>query len=394
MPGRCTQSMCLLLVVAVLAGPGGCSRDRRVAPATVGSAWEARTRAETADRKGGPTQSGSTTHEADSTRKADFADATPHRTARPAALGTPRGEADGMRPGPAGGGQPIATINDQPIARHRVVDLLLRSHGVGLLEQLIALEAAQALATEKGLDVGAARVDQEYARALRRLVDPLSSITSGPFDRGQAERLLDVILADRNMSRDEFIIVVRRNAYLRAIVESQQVVTERQLRAEYQRAFGERVQVRHIQLATPAEVSRVKDRLDTGADFGELAGLYSGNVASARVGGLLEPFPANDDEVPELLREVAFSLEPGVVSGAVRIGSWYHLLRLERRIASEDRDFAQVRPMLKRRVRERRADPAMGRLYERLFREASIEIHDPVLREAFERKHPGRKEPN
>lgn len=299
-----------------------------------------------------------------------------------------------MGPGPAGGGQPIATINGKPIARHRVVDLLLRSHGVGLLEQLIALETAQALAAEKGLDVGAARFDREYARSLRRLVDPLSSITSGPFDREQAERLLDVILADRNMSRDEFIIVVRRNAYLRAIVESQQVVTERQLRAEYERAFGERVQVRHIQLASPAEVSRVRDRLDAGGDFGELAGLYSGNVASARVGGLLEPFPANDDEVPELLREVAFSLEPGVVSSAVRIGSWYHLLELERRIASEDRDFAQVRPLLQRRVRERRADPAMERLYERLFREASIEIHDPVLGEAFERKHPGRKEPN
>ncbi len=392
MPWRCTQCMCLL--AAVSGTPGGCSRDRRVAPPTVGSAWEARTRAETADREDGPTQNGSTTHEAVFTAQVDSADATPHRTTRPATQGTPRDEAISMRAGPAGGGQPIATINGQPIARHRVVDLLLRAHGVGLLEQLIALEAAQALAAEKGLDVGAARFDWEYARALRRLVDPLSSITSGSFDREQAERLLDVILADRNMSRDEFMIVVRRNAYLRAIVESQQVVSERQLRAEYERAFGERVQVRHIQLATPAEVSRVKDRLDAGADFGELAGLYSGNVASARVGGLLEPFPANDDEVPELLREVAFSLEPGVVSSAVRIGSWYHLLTLERRIASEDRDFAEVRPVLQRRVRDRRADPAMERLYERLFREASIEIHDPVLREAFERKHPGRKEPN
>ncbi|MHC4697422.1 MAG: peptidylprolyl isomerase [Planctomycetota bacterium] len=346
---RSVQCVCWLTVVLVAPVLAGCTRRERVAPPTIGNAWEARVNA---DPKVGPADEGG-------------------RTTR----GDERGHA-------------IATVNGQPIARHRLVDLLLRSHGVNLLEQLIALEAAQELAGEKGLHVGAADVDREYDRALRRLLDPLFSLTSDTFDRQQAERLLDTILADRNMSREEFLIVIRRNAYLRAVVESQQVLTDRQLRTEYERAFGERVQVRHIQLATPAEVSRITDRLDAGGDFGELARDYSANAAGARLGGLLEPFAAHDDDVPELLREVAFSLEPGGVSSAVRIGSWYHLLRLEQRIPAEDRDLAQVRGELERRARERLAGPAMEQLYERLFREASIQIHEPVLRDAFEKKHP------
>jgi parvulin-like peptidyl-prolyl isomerase len=267
------------------------------------------------------------------------------------------------------------------------VDVLLRAHGVSLLEQLIALEAARSLADSRRLQLAPADFDREHDRALRRLVDPLSSITTGSFDRQQAEQMLDAVLVDRNMSREEFLIVIRRNAYLRVIVESDLVVTEQQLRAQYARMYGERVQVRHIQLATLAEISRMQDRLDSGAGFSELAGRYSANVTSARVGGLLDPFPADDEAVPGLLREVAFSLETDEVSNSVRVGSWYHLLKLERRIPGEDRDFTEVRGELERLARERLADPAMEELYERLFRGASIRIHDPVLRGAFEKKH-------
>lgn len=284
----------------------------------------------------------------------------------------------------------VATVNGRAIARRRVLDLLLKARGVEVLEQLIGLEAAATAAANAGLTITQADVDHEYEQALRNLADPLSSITPEPFDRKTAEGLLETVLSQRNVSREEFDIITRRNAYLRKIVGSQQVFTEEQLRREFARLYGKRVQVRHIQLGTLSEVARVKERLAAGEDFAELAGRYSANTASARSGGLLDPFSAGDEEVPALLRETAFSLEPGRVSDAVRIGEWYHLVKVERFLPAVEKGVEQVRAELERSARRRMAAPAMYELFENLFREATIEIHDPALAEAFKRKHEDR----
>ena len=265
---------------------------------------------------------------------------------------------------------------------------LLRSHGVSLLEQIIVLEAAAQAARARGLTVGQTEIDGELDRVLRRLADPLAPVTKGGFDRETAERLLGLILAERNMSREEFMLGIRCNALLRAIVESQQEIAEEQLREEFERAFGERVQVRHIQLGTPAEVSRARQLLASGREFAEAARELSANTTSARQGGLLEPFSRGDGDVPELLREVSFALDDGEISDAVRVGSWYHVLKLEKRIpASEAGEFERVRAELAQRLRARLSEAEMERLYEELFSTADVEVHDPVLSEAFRKKH-------
>jgi parvulin-like peptidyl-prolyl isomerase len=177
---------------------------------------------------------------------------------------------------------------------------------------------------------------------------------------------------------------------LRKIVQSQQVITDDQLRAEFRRRFGERVQVRHIQLGSAAEAGRVQDRLAVGEDFADLASRYSSNTASARKQGLLAPFSAEDEEIPAALRQTAFALQPGQVSNVVRVGEWYHLLKLDRVLPSEPRDFDQVRGELERDLRDRVSEAAMRELYEKLFQQANIDVRDPAVRPAFDRKH-GRK---
>jgi len=258
------------------------------------------------------------------------------------------------------------------------------------LEQLVGLEIAEQAATNKGLKVSEQDVDFEFDLALRRLSDPLSTATTAPADRTAAEGLLDSVLAERNISREEFLVTLRRNAYLRKIVQSQQVITDDQLRAEFRCRFGERVLVRHIQLGSTAEAGRVQDRLAAGEDFADLASRYSANSASARKQGLLDPFSADDEEIPSALRQAAFALQPGQVSNVVRVGEWYHLLKLDRVLPSEQRDFDQVRGELERDLRIRVSEVAMRELYEKLFQQANIEVRDPAIRPAFERMR-GRK---
>jgi parvulin-like peptidyl-prolyl isomerase len=100
----------------------------------------------------------------------------------------------------------------------------------------------------------------------------------------------------------------------------------------------------------------------------------------------MTPFCTDDEEVPALLRQTAFSLELGQVSAVLRVGEWHYVIRLERRIPAEPRDFQEVIAELTAGARERISEPLLRERLERLEKEAVIEIHDPMLREAYERR--------
>ena len=285
----------------------------------------------------------------------------------------------------------IAYVNDRPVSRGAFAELLMRGRGAALLEQFVVLEAAEALAATKGIAVSAAAVDREYDRALRRLADPLSAISASSFDRAAAERVLDAVLAERGVSREEFMLGMRRNAVLRAIVLREVEVTPEQLEAEFARRYGRRVRIRHIQTATLTDAARVEERLATGEDFAELARKLSANPSGPRQGGLLAPFARDDEDVPAILRETAFALEPGRASGPLRVGNWFHIIQVESHLPAEDVSMESVGDALAQRVRDRLSEPEMEKLYEQLFREAAVRIDDPLLRAAFEARYPDRR---
>ncbi len=280
-------------------------------------------------------------------------------------------------------GSAVAKVNGRSVDRRVLVDLLMRSRGAAVLEQLVAYEAIAALAAEKNLTIVRSDVAFERRMAAERVWNPLAPFTTAPLDDASADRLLSEVLAQKNISSPEFTVVLRRNAYLRKIVASEQTFSEAEYQAEFERAYGLRVRVRHIQLATPAEVARVQERLDAGEPFEAVARTFSANQGSASDGGLLEPFSRSEDQLPQIFRQTAFAMEPGAVSGAVRVGEWYHLIRVEERLPAQQKVIGAVRDELTARLRQRLSEGAMFSLYEKTVREATIEIFDPVLREAY-----------
>ena len=301
----------------------------------------------------------------------------PRRRAKPVAQPS-------AQPTPSNAQPAIAIVDGQPIPRDALVDLLLRGRGPGLLEQLIVLDRAERRVAARGGAVTEADVEAEYDRALQALVDPLGELHPGQFDRPAAERALAEVLTARQMSHEEFRLGMRRNALLRRLARAELAITSADLEAEYERVFGERVEVRHIQLATLAEVARVRDALAGGADFAELAQQLSAHRVSAAVGGLLPPFTRDDPDVPTTLRHEAWQLPVGGVSQALRLGAWYQLIRVERRLPVEHPPPAEVEPRLRQRLERRRLGPAVEKWYRQLLDEADVRISDPVLREAWQ----------
>jgi len=288
---------------------------------------------------------------------------------------------------PAPASEPIATINGVAIPRKEFVDLLLEGHGLATLEALIVLEAARQQARSLGIELTQADIDAEYERQLIELSSPVGSATPTLPDRDVGERLLEQILARRNMSRREYMLLTERNAYLRKIAASQVKVTDDMLPAEYEKAYGEKVQIRHIQLASRSELTRVQSLLDSGEDFARLARQYSHNPLTRSKGGLLPPF-ARGDEVPKALQEAAFALKPGQISAPIFEDNWYHIIKLERRFPPSNVPLEHVADQLRRRLRDRLIRKRMDELAQKLFREAVVRIRDPVLRRQFQEKYP------
>lgn len=283
-------------------------------------------------------------------------------------------------------GATIAVVNGKAIPTSRLTSFLIRSHGAGLLEQLVVHDAAEQLAAQRDLSITQDDLDREYDSTLRQLVDPARLSESEEFDRPRAEQLLAKILADRNISHDEFMLGMSRNACVRKIVNAELSISEADLLAELERISGERAQVRNIQVATLSAVSSVQQALARGEDFSELATQYSAAAGSAKAGGRMAPFSRSDDLVSISLRDAAFALKPGEVSQPIRIGEWFHIVKLDAILPARKLELAEVRGDLERRIRDRLAPKAMEELYDRLLQNARVEIDDLGLRAEFKER--------
>ena len=283
---------------------------------------------------------------------------------------------------------PVATVNDRLVSRDRLVELLLAGRGALVLDQLVALELARGEAEKRGVTVTAGEIEAEYDRGVQALLSSLPTAEPNDLDHEAAERLLDQVLAARGMSRQEYRLGVTRNAYLRKLAEARLQFTDDDLQEEYARTYGRRVRLRHIQLARLGDAELIRQRLEAGADFAELARQHSANTVTAPGGGLLEPFSHDDPQVPPILREAAFSLKPGEISNPIRVDNWYHILRVDEQLAAQDVPIESVRDELEQRLRSRQIGAEIGRVSAELYEAADIRVLDPVLRAGFLRQHP------
>lgn len=297
----------------------------------------------------------------------------------------------------------LATVNGEPISRSAVVDALMGSHGLDMLEKFIVTAALRQKADALGIRISDADVQAEYDDALRRIAAPLDAFgPTGPqparggaapgaplpgFDKAAAEKVLEDFLTAKNISRSEFSMRMRQNAYLRAIAEREVKVADNQLADEYKRAYGEKVQVRCIQVSSPEAAKRVAAALEAGKDFELVARQMGENRVVAARGGLLPPFTRFDD-VPKLLRDAAFALQPGQVSAMIRENNLFFFLRMEKRFPPSDVGMGNVKDDLRARIKDRLVRERMDTLAGELFRAAAVEINDPGLRDGFRKRYP------
>ncbi len=182
-----------------------------------------------------------------------------------------------------------------------------------MIEQRLILQAA----AQEGITVS----DEEVEASIQSLVSEIG------------EEAFRQHLADQGMSEEEFRESLRREMIASRMLDkvAQSVPTH-----------GPEVHARHILVATESEAQQLLQQLNAGADFAALAQQYSLDESTKDRGGDLGTFPRGTLTLPEV-EEVAFSLQPGQISGIVKSPWGYHIVQVLDRVDDAEYDPVSLR---------------------------------------------------
>ncbi|MEO1467995.1 MAG: peptidylprolyl isomerase [Pseudomonadota bacterium] len=243
-------------------------------------------------------------------------------------------------------------------------------------------EAGDTIATVDGTELRLGEVI-----VLRRdLPEQYQQLPDEILARGLIEQLIDQqLLADAAVAdgldtvpATAFTIANRRRAvlaeaYLLARINEQ--VNEESVRARYEAELGgaepeQEIQASHILVETQEAAQGLRDQLDGGADFAELAREH-GTDGTAQRGGDLGFF-TREEMVPPFA-EAAFALEIGEIGGPVETQFGWHVIL---KAAERDREppaFEQVAAQLTQQMRTEAQRAVIAELREA----ATVEITEP-----------------
>ncbi|MFC4353558.1 peptidylprolyl isomerase [Chryseomicrobium palamuruense] len=164
-----------------------------------------------------------------------------------------------------------------------------------------------------------------------------------------------------------------------ALIENVEA-SEEEIQAKYDAQKTE-VNARHILVEDEAIANEVKQKLEDGGDFAELAKEYSTEPQAQTSGGDLGWF-GKGQMVPEF-EEVAFSLEPGVISDPVQTSFGFHIIEVVEKRDIE-KSYEDMKEELAREVKLEKADTnALFGKVAQLMKDGNVEIKDEDLNAAL-----------
>jgi peptidyl-prolyl cis-trans isomerase C len=140
------------------------------------------------------------------------------------------------------------------------------------------------------------------------------------------------------------------------------------------------INTRHILLKTEEEAKQIKEKLQNGEDFVELAKKFSIDPNAKTTGGELGFYPKGS-LLPEY-EDVAFKLaKVGQVSGIVKSQYGYHIIRLEGAKPPTFVAFDEVKDFIKQQIAQEKQKELVEKYIEDLKKSSKITINETLLKE-------------
>lgn len=238
----------------------------------------------------------------------------------------------------------LAIVNGERITWKQVADELMLVYGREALGWFVDRVLIEQEAKKNGVDV---TPDEVKARIEKEIDDQFERVMKrfGIKSKAELAEFARRNGTDLEMMRKRFTVElapqVRPALLEEKLLRMRVTVTPEEVRQRYQKLYGPRFEAQQIVVTTRKEADELVQKIRNGADFAILAREHSIDTATKGSGGKMQPVPADS----ELGRAMA-GLKEGEVSDPVLIGENYHILRLIRRVGSEEIKFAEVEAKL------------------------------------------------
>ena len=277
----------------------------------------------------------------------------------------------------------LVKVNDQPIYMQPLYNALVEDYGLPLAKQFIADELVRQELVRQGISTDVTK-DQAAAESRKALQQIFNFVDSPTPD--QLEGLLEQFLAKQNFTIRQWNTTMRRNVGLSLLAGLRAEVSDEELREEFLRRYNGKLSARHIQVPTLADAENILRKLKDGQDFTKLAYKYSTNPSGKRGAWLPEvgTQTAETKMNPVLVQVVRSLKKPRDYSGAVQVGTNFHIIKLEEAIPPKNVKFDSIRDELRAIVLLERTQMLQQEILQELFRKAKIEYVAPTIREKIE----------
>ncbi|MRX71464.1 peptidylprolyl isomerase PrsA [Bacillus lacus] len=171
--------------------------------------------------------------------------------------------------------------------------------------------------------------------------------------------------------------MVKVDLLRRKAAEEQVEVTEDDLKEQYESLKGQ-IRASHILVDDEETANEVKQKLDDGGDFAELAQEYSKD-GSAQNGGDLGWF--GKDRMVKEFEDAAFSLKEGEISAPVKSEFGFHIIQVTETV----KPYEEMKEELEEDVkRQKTQDPqTMQSALDDAIKNADVKVRDKELEDTF-----------
>ncbi|WP_462411797.1 peptidylprolyl isomerase [Neobacillus sp. Marseille-QA0830] len=238
----------------------------------------------------------------------------------------------------------VASINGQSITKDDLYSEMVKQYGSATVDQMIADKIVASEATKKKVTVSNSEVNKQ--------IDALKKSYGG-------EDMFNQMIASNNTTLSQVKSDLKNYLTIKKLLEPQIKITEDEMKTYFEEnkdsfAQPEQVKASHILVADEATANEVKQKLNDGADFAELAKQYSTDSGTKDDGGELGYF-GKGDMVAEF-EDVAFSLDVNQISDPVKTDYGYHIIKVEDKKAATEANYDDSKATIKDTLIDQKLD--------------------------------------
>ena len=270
----------------------------------------------------------------------------------------------------------VAEVGEMTITEAEFFNGLKELHGEEVLAKLVEEKVIDYHAAKLGMSEEEInnKIDEQIAEIREELEQQMGIETEEDFYSFLAHNGISDSEVFRKMLKQQIVV----QEYAIKDIE----VSEEEVEAEYNSLFGnvQEVQASHILVDDLETAELIKEKLDAGADFAELAIEYSKDPGSGQKGGELGFFPRG--QMVPAFEEVAFSLSVGEISDPVESQFGYHIIFVTDQVVY-DKTFEEAEEEIRTNLQLNQAEQFHVVLNE-MKEEVKIKIKDQQFKDLFE----------